>query len=140
MASISNTPGVTDSALVGQVSETTRPDREKESASSASHTQELPRPKGVKELTQEKENAPGRRLQATLRETEEVAQKLQDRIDEVAKDPHQVAISTDEHTRASVIQIKDPNGKVLKQFPPEKVLNLHQRLDDLSGMVIDEMI
>lgn len=73
-------------------------------------------------------------------ETREVAEKLQKRLDEAAPDPHLVAIRNDERTNQFVIQIKDPDGKVVKQFPPEKVLNLHRKMDDLSGMVIDEMI
>lgn len=73
-------------------------------------------------------------------ETFAVAEKLQARIDEIASVAHSVSIRTDQTTKQFVIEIQDPEGKTLKQFPSEKVLNLHQRLDDLSGMVIDEMI
>ncbi|MFN2369863.1 MAG: flagellar protein FlaG [Candidatus Krumholzibacteriia bacterium] len=37
-----------------------------------------------------------------------------------------------------MILIKDAQGEVIKQFPPEKILNLNQKMDDLVGIIIDE--
>ncbi len=78
-------------------------------------------------------------MAATWQETQEVAAKLQEKMDALSPDDHQVSIATDESTQAAVIQIKDRSGEVIRQFPPEKVLNLYRELDDLSGMVIDAM-
>ncbi len=137
MASISTLKGVTDSSLVGQVTEKTRPAQE---PSASASEPAFPAPPPMKEIREQEETAPNRRIKATLEETQEVAKKLQERIDEASQEPHMVSITTDHKSNTSVIQIKDPEGRVIKQFPPEKVLNLHQRMDDLSGMVIDEMI
>jgi len=77
---------------------------------------------------------------ASYKEAAEVAEKLQDRLDEIADVPRKATIRTDDEVDQYIIEIKDAQGNVVKRFPPEKVLNLHKRLDDLSGMVIDEMI
>ncbi len=97
-------------------------------------------PRGIQEVLRDSNGPVSNSAAPSYEETREVAQKLQSRIDELASDPHQVEIHTDESTNEFVIEIKDPEGKVVKQFPPEKVLNLREKLDDLSGMVIDEMI
>ena len=90
--------------------------------------------------TNDTQGRPSSDTSPSYEETRAVAAKLQKRIDEVAVDAHKVSIRNQEETNQFVIEIQDPDGNVVKQFPPEKVLNLHQRLDDLSGMVIDEMI
>ncbi len=77
---------------------------------------------------------------ATYEEAMAVAGKLQSRINEVADIPHKVTIRADNDAGHYIIEIKDREGNVVKRFPSEKILNLHQKLDDLSGMVIDEMI
>ena len=77
---------------------------------------------------------------ATYEEAMEVAEKLQARLLEITDNPQKVSIRIDEEVDQYIIEIKDSQGNVVKQFPPEKVLNLHKKLADLSGMVIDEMI
>ena len=139
MASISHLNGVQSSPLVGQVTERFRPASERRTEAEHPVSGVMPDPSGLKEMPNQPDNDPQKRVSATLEETQEVAAKLQEKINELSTDPYQVSISTDESTQASVIQIKDHHGEVIKQFPPEKVLNLHQKLDDLSGMVIDEM-
>ena len=96
--------------------------------------------KGDKEIKEEAFSIESSVKSPSYEETFAVAEKLQARIDEIASEAHTVSIRTDESTKQYVIEIQDPEGKTLKQFPSEKVLNLHQKLDDLSGMVIDEMI
>jgi uncharacterized FlaG/YvyC family protein len=97
-------------------------------------------PRGVDDVLPEVAEPVGRPETPSYGETKEVADKLQSRINELAPDPHLVAIHNDDSTNEYVIEIKDPDGNIVKQFPPEKVLNLRKRMDDLSGMVIDEMI
>jgi len=140
MASISTLTGVQDSPLVGQVTERTRPEQDLPVPASPTPRSGQPQPVGQPDPREGTDNDPNQRVSATLEETQEVASKLQEKIDEAAWDHHLVSIVTDEETQTSVIQIKDPEGEVIKQYPPEKVLNLHEKLDDLSGMVIDEMI
>ncbi|MCP4293685.1 MAG: flagellar protein FlaG [bacterium] len=109
----------------------------KKQESNPVETRQRPAPE---QSTKRDEKVSNNEVTATYQEAEQVADKLQARINELSSDPHQVSIHNDEETKQYVIEIKDPEGKTVKQFPPEKVLNLHQKLDDLSGMVIDEMI
>ena len=52
---------------------------------------------------------------------------------------HRVSFRKDEETGTTVIEVRDPEGNLIRQFPPEKLLNLRRKQDDLSGMVIDRM-
>lgn len=52
---------------------------------------------------------------------------------------HTVAFREDEDTGAPIVEIRDRNGEVLNQFPPEIILNLRKVLADLSGVVINRM-
>lgn len=140
MATISTIPGVQDSSLLGQVSEKARPAKEHGARAPVAVPPDSPRPEHPEENTKLTNSNVKKRVSATLEEAQQVAAELQKRMDEMADDPHQVSIRTDENTQNSVIQIKDPDGEVVKQYPPEKVLNLYEKLDDLSGMVIDEVI
>ncbi len=126
MAAISSINGISDAALMGQVEKTARPDKVQ--------------PPTFQNSPTDKTEAPTATTAASYKETLAVAEKLQSRLDEVAATLHQVSIHTDEETKQYIIEIQDPEGNVVKRFPPEKILNLYQRLDDLSGMVIDEMI
>ncbi len=70
---------------------------------------------------------------------EEFARQVQDTLSKVAPKPHEVAFRRDEATNGFVLEIRNADGTVVRQYPPEKLLNLRRQLDDLSGMVIDEM-
>ncbi len=98
------------------------------------------RPKGVKQILQDNIRDVSDDDLVSYETTLDVANKLQSRLDELAEDQHKVAIHTDKESKQFIIEIQDPEGKVVKQFPQEKILNLHQKMDDLPGMVIDEMI
>ena len=52
---------------------------------------------------------------------------------------HSVGIRSDPDSGSAVIEIRDRDGNLIRQFPPEKLLNLREKLADLSGMVIDRM-
>jgi uncharacterized FlaG/YvyC family protein len=51
-----------------------------------------------------------------------------------------VAIREDPDTGSVVIEIQDEDGETVKQFPPEKILNLQRKLADLAGVVLDEAL
>lgn len=70
---------------------------------------------------------------------EEFARKVQETLNKVAPPPHEVSFRLDETLSGFVIEIRNPDGTVVRQYPPEKLLNLRRVLDELSGMVIDEM-
>lgn len=69
----------------------------------------------------------------------EFARQVQQELERVAPAPHEIAFRRDESTNGFVIEVRNPDGSVVRQYPPEKLLNLRRRLDELSGMVIDEM-
>jgi hypothetical protein len=58
-------------------------------------------------------------------------------IRKASVEPHLVGFKPLPETRSYLIEIRRPDGTLVTSFPPEKVLNLHGNLDDLSGMVID---
>ena len=64
--------------------------------------------------------------------------KLGDALAKVRPQPYKVAIHEDQESGQLVILIKNAKGDVIKQYPPEKILNLHQSMDDLIGMIVDE--
>lgn len=72
-------------------------------------------------------------------EAGEVARQVQEALDRVAPAPHEIVFRRDETTNGFVIEVRNPDGSVVRQYPPEKLLNLRRKLDEMSGMVIDEM-
>lgn len=87
-----------------------------------------------------RETAPGPGDAALDRQAaEEFARRVQDTLDKVAPPPHEVSFRVDEASKGFVIEVRNPDGTLVRQYPPEKLLNLRRRLDELSGMVIDEM-
>jgi len=140
MSAITKIHGSTDSLQTSPVENSTRPAREIEMEKSTKNTPESSLPKDLEQANQDNRDGVSSKTVASYEETKAVADKIQSRINELVEVPHQVSIHNDEETHQFVILIKDSDGKVVKQFPSEKVLNLHARLDDLSGMIIDEMI
>ncbi|MBK8166111.1 MAG: flagellar protein FlaG [bacterium] len=69
----------------------------------------------------------------------EFARQVQQELDRMAPATHEIAFRRDESTNGFVIEVRNPDGSVVRQYPPEKLLNLRRRLDEMSGMVIDEM-
>lgn len=140
MAAISSINGKADALLTDKVKKTTRQATDKNAPTQLLDPSQLSQMREIKPSKSELSPRPTHDNTASYEETLAVAEKLQSRIRELSPDPHSVSIRTDEESSRYVIEIQDPDGKVVKQFPSEKVLNLHQKLDDLSGMVIDEMI
>ena len=64
---------------------------------------------------------------------------VQEALDRVAPEPHKVTFRRDEATNGFVIEVRNPDGTLLRQYPSEKLLNLRRKLVELSGMVIDEV-
>ena len=74
----------------------------------------------------------------TREQVEEFAGTLQEALTSSRPENWSVNIHEDTDSGSFVIEIKDAEGEVIKQFPPEKVLNLRRKLDDLAGVVVDE--
>ena len=67
------------------------------------------------------------------------AGQIQEALNRMAPAPYQIEFRRDEATNGFVIELRNPDGSLIRQYPPEKLLNLRRKLDELSGMVIDEM-
>jgi uncharacterized FlaG/YvyC family protein len=67
-----------------------------------------------------------------------IIRDVQQTLNTYSVEPLTVAFRMDERAEGYVIEIRNVRGDVVRQFPPEKVLNLRSKLDELSGMVIDE--
>ncbi len=67
----------------------------------------------------------------------EFVTKVSEAIRKASVEPHLVGFRPDPDSRGYLIEIRKPDGTLVASFAPEKVLNLHGEMDDLSGMVID---
>lgn len=133
MATISKINGATDPQLMAKVANTTRPQGDVVLRRAPIDE------KVIKEILESPQNSDKTIKTMNLKRIEGISAQLQASIDRVSNNQHQVGFHKDPRTNNFIIEIKNVDGSVIKQFPPEKVLNLMQRLDDLSGMVIDTM-
>jgi len=101
---------------------------------------EIAKPKGVGDILKEQGNNDLPNSTFTEANMQEMVNNLQETLDKTTREQHKVGFRQDSRTNSYVIEIKDRDGKLVRQFPPEKVLNLQRKMDELSGMVIDEMI
>lgn len=101
---------------------------------------EITQPQGVKEVLKTQKNNELKRENLPQQNVEELSRQLQEALDKAAHDQYEVGFRQKSDDNSYVIEIKDEEGNLVKQFPPEKVLNLQRKMDELSGMVIDEMI
>ena len=67
----------------------------------------------------------------------EFVTRVSEAIRKASVEPHLVGFRPDPDSSGSLIEIRKPDGTLVTSFAPEKVLNLHGKMDDLSGMVID---
>lgn len=74
----------------------------------------------------------------TREQLHKFADDLREALNRAKPSDWRVGFHEDSASGKTVIEIKDAEGEVVKQFPPEIVLNLHRKLDDLAGVVIDE--
>ncbi len=67
----------------------------------------------------------------------EFVAKVSEAIRKASVEPHLVGFIPDPDSKGYLIEIRRVDGTLVTRFTPDKVLNLHGNLDDLSGMVID---
>jgi len=68
---------------------------------------------------------------------QEFIAKVSEAIRKASIEPHLVGFTADPDSEGYLIEIRKADGTLITRFTPEKILNLHGNLDDLSGMVID---
>ena len=139
MATISRIGGLLNSQLIGQVAEPNRSLPENPPQRSVRELQAPPSPRGVDETALGEEFVHQQNDAQSPNRIQDVVQQLRETMNEYSAQPHAVGFREDPVTRDVIIEIRSPEGEVIKQFPAEKVLNLHRKLDELSGMVIDRM-
>ena len=74
----------------------------------------------------------------TREQLAETTARLQEALAESRPEDWRGGSHEDDTTGSLVIEIRDADGELIKQFPPEKVLNLQRKLADLAGVVVDE--
>ncbi|MCB1183262.1 flagellar protein FlaG [bacterium] len=74
----------------------------------------------------------------SLDETKRLAAEMQEALSRASREPLTVDFRADERHNGYVLEIRNKEGDLIRQFPPEKVLNLRSKLDELSGVVVDE--
>lgn len=100
----------------------------------------IAKPQGIGVILKEQGNKDLQNSTYSQENMREMVKNLQETLDKTTPEQHTVGFRQDSRTDSYVIEIKDKEGKLVRQFPPEKVLNLYRKMDELSGMVIDEMI
>ena len=79
--------------------------------------------------------------QLTRQQVEDLVAELAAAMEQAAPDPRSVSFRHEEGILDFVIEITNrETGEMITQFPPEKILNMRERLDELVGMVIDRKI
>ena len=139
MAVISRIEGLLNSQLTGQVAGTTRSLPENQPQKSERDFQVPLSPRGTGADTFEVEAVREVIDSQSPERIQAMVEQLRATMEQYSARPHEVGFRQDPSTDKIVIEIRDPQGDVIKQFPPEKVLNLHRRLDELTGIVIDRM-
>lgn len=119
---------------------TTRAFRTETEPSPEANQPDVPSAKGLRQALKEQKDNELALQAASEKEMRHLVASLQETIDKAAKEPYRVGFRHEEATGIPVIEIMDKEGHIVKQFPPEKVLNLQRKMDELSGMVIDEVI
>jgi uncharacterized FlaG/YvyC family protein len=97
----------------------------------------------ARELPLHEERAP-RSIEEPALDFEEIREfvdRLAAALAEVAPEPRVVHFRAVEESEDVVIEVRNwETGELITQIPPEKILNLRARLDELVGTVVDRKI
>ena len=76
--------------------------------------------------------------QPTEKEIEEAIKKLNDFISVFNT---KIALEVDKETKKTILKIIDVNSdKVIRQIPPEEMLEISRRITELLGLIINEKV
>lgn len=140
MAAISRISALPDAQVPTARQGADRASRAEAGPALGSSQAQIPRSKGVGEVLKDQKDNELRSKLPSEADMRALVESLQKTIDRAVKHPYRVGFRHEEKTGIPVIEIRDEEGHIVKQFPPEKVLNLQRKMDELSGMVIDEVI
>ncbi len=96
-------------------------------------------PKAALKTSAPEKPATADQQQLTADDMRTAVAEIQEAIDLSASEPLMVAFRPDDTSLSFIIEIRNTNDELIWQFPSEKVLNLRSKLDELSGMVIDQV-
>jgi len=69
-----------------------------------------------------------------------VGTELVERLRGALGDDHVVSLRLEEEIDTYVVEVRQrDSGELIRQFPPEKILNMRRYLDELVGTVIDRL-
>ena len=91
---------------------------------------------GKAEKTKEAENLRANVRSATNEKLERIAKAMSDYIESIQRDLH---IKIDDQTDKIVIQvISKSDGKVIRQVPPEELLKIAVKIEEMVGVLFDK--
>lgn len=77
-------------------------------------------------------------LEAARKATEQTLQALE--AERAAKTPAGVRVHIDEATQRVVAEVLNNQREVIRQLPPEELLRIAARLDDVVGLIFDRRV
>ena len=92
--------------------------------------------------TKEESSSQGKLSQGKLsqKDLEDAVKEIQQRFASIGSN-FKFGLYTHRETKSIVAQLRDKQtDEIIKQFPPEEVLNLREKLQDLIGLLFDEKV
>ncbi len=73
-------------------------------------------------------------------EVQQLADEMAEAIAVAGFEPRDVNLRYEVDANVFVIEVKEPEtGELIMQFPPEELISMRERMDELIGMFIDRM-
>lgn len=78
---------------------------------------------------------------ATIKNPEEAMKELQRTINAIQGPQKSLEVSVHEETHAIMIKVKNKDtGEIIREAPPEKVLDAVAKLMEVSGLIVDKKV
>lgn len=107
------------------------------SSDSGSQTRRVPKAKSLPPIQDGKPSA----VVDHHNDTEELKRKLEEANEQMKLMNRSIQFSVDERSKDIVVKIVDKSsGEVISQIPPEEVLKLRERLQKMTGLIIEKTV
>jgi len=84
---------------------------------------------------------PQKPLQEESRSADEIQQDIETINDQLSAMNRSIRFSIDDKSKDVVVKVVDKNtGDVIMQIPPEEVLKLRERLNEMSGLLMEKQV
>lgn len=84
---------------------------------------------------------PQRPLQNDSRSADEIQQDIAEINDQLKFMNRSIRFSVDEKSKDIVVKVVDGNtGEVIMQIPPEEMLKLRERMNEMSGLLVEKQV